>query len=162
MHNRACRIGDWGLGIGILAGIGWNMLEQAKIGQNRLKQAGTGWNKVGQAKTWLEQTGILEWTGKAGISWNGLEQVGIGGNWQENAGIGLLPHIPSYSSLFQPFQSITIYSNQFQPIPKSPISNPKSPIWNAQLCILSPIGHLCVSPLISLNLVSVFLYTQGF
>ena len=56
--------------------------------------------------------------------------------------------IPSYSSLFQPFQSIAIYSIQFQPIPQSPFSIPKSPIWNAQLCILSPIGNFCVSSLL--------------
>ena len=69
-------------------------------------------------------------------------------NWQERAGKGVFPPIPSYSSLFQPFQSIAINSNQFQPIPQSPISNPQSPIWNAQLFILSPIGHVCVSSLL--------------
>ena len=72
----------------------------------------------------------------------------IGRHWQEKSGRGIFLPIPSYSSLFQPFQSVAIYSNQFQSIPQAPISNPQSPIWNAQLCILSPIGHLRVSSLV--------------
>ena len=93
-----------------------------------LEQAGTDWN--------------------TGMDWNRLEYAGIDENWPEFAGKVWYRPIPAYSILFQPFQSIAIYSNQFQHIPQFPISSPQSLIWNAQLCILSPIGHLCVSSLI--------------
>ena len=56
----------------------------------------------------------------------------------------LFQPIQVYSSLFRPiqqFQPIPPYASLFQHISKSPISNPKYTISNAQLCISSTIGN---------------------
>ena len=137
-HSKL-EIGNWGLGIEY-----WN------LGWNRVVQAGLGWNILEQARIGRNR---LEYAGK---DWNRLEQTGIAENRLEQAGLGWnrpgFYHIPVYSSLFQPIPEY------------SPIPNPQSSIWNAQLSILSPIGNdVCqfCEPIKSLFLLSLARILDG-
>ena len=142
MHNWAFQIGVWGFVIGdwILG----NRLELVGIDWNRLVEDGIGWNMWNWAYLIIFQhfpsySFLFQ---PMSAYFNLFQSIPAYSN--------LLQPIPAYSSLFQPNQA---HSSLLQPVksnfscsslfpnPQSPIPNPPSLIWNAQLCILSHIGH---------------------
>ena len=96
---------------------------------------------------------------------NGIQLVNHSDNNQQN-GTYIMYHSVFKLTEWHPFCLSLLYhhspvyyslSSLFQPIPQSTystystISNPQSPIWNAQLCIVYPIGHLRLSSLMTIR-----------